>query len=75
VQQILRAEEGVKAGYVRIYAGSSGPPASGVLALHRSQASFCDGGSGYESGAGAAAFIGSETIRVPLMKDMATLTM
>ena len=69
VQQILAQQEGVKPDYVRIYAGSSAPLHQAVLAFTSPKRPFVMADPGYESGAGAAAFIGSETIRVPLMKD------
>ena len=69
VQQILAQQEGVKPDYVRIYAGSSAPLHQAVLAFTGPKRPFVMADPGYESGAGAAAFIGSETIRVPLMKD------
>ena len=71
VQQILAEQEGVKPEYVRIYAGSSAPLHQAVLAFTGPKRPFVMADPGYESGAGAAAFIGSETIRVPLMKDNA----
>ena len=69
VQQILAEQEGVKPEYVRIYAGSSAPLHQAVLAFTGPKRPFVMADPGYESGAGAAAFIGSETIRVPLMKE------
>src|SRR6516164_9796775 len=69
VQQLLAQQEGVKQEYVRIYAGSSAPLHQAVLAFTGPKRPFVMADPGYESGAGAAAFIGSETIRVPLMKD------
>ncbi len=71
VQQLLSEQEGVKLDYVRVYAGSSAPLHQAVLAFTSPQRPFVMADPGYESGAGAAAFIGAETIRVPLMKDAA----
>jgi histidinol-phosphate/aromatic aminotransferase/cobyric acid decarboxylase-like protein len=69
VQQILAEQEGVKLDYVRIYAGSSAPLHQAVLAFTGPKRPFVMADPGYEAGAAAAAFIGSETIRIPLMKD------
>src|ERR1039457_5596216 len=69
VQQLLSEQEGVKLDYVRIYAGSSAPLHQAVLAFTGPKRPFVMGEPGYESGAGAAAFIGAESIRVPLMKS------
>jgi histidinol-phosphate/aromatic aminotransferase/cobyric acid decarboxylase-like protein len=69
VQQLLSQQEGVKLEYVRIYAGSSAPLHQAVLAFTGPKRPFVMADPGYESGAAAAAFIGAETIRVPLMKD------
>ena len=71
VQQLLSEQEGVKLDYVRIYAGSSAPLHQAVLAFTGPKRPFVMGEPGYESGAGAAAFIGAETIKVPLMKNNA----
>jgi histidinol-phosphate aminotransferase len=69
VQQLLAQQEGVKTSYVRIYAGSSAPLHQAVLAFTGPKRPLVMADPGYEAGAGAAAFIGAETIRVPLMKD------
>ena len=69
VQQLLAQQEGVKTNYVRIHAGSSAPLHQAVLAFTGPKRPLVMADPGYEAGAGAAAFIGAETIRVPLMKD------
>jgi histidinol-phosphate/aromatic aminotransferase/cobyric acid decarboxylase-like protein len=69
VQQLLARQEGVKPDYVRIYAGSSAPLHQAVVAFTGPKRPLVIADPGYEAGAGAAAFIGAETIRVPLMKD------
>src|SRR5450631_407600 len=69
VQQLLAQQEGVKTNYVRIYAGSSAPLHQAVLAFTGPKRPLVMADPGYEAGAGAAAFIGAETIRIPLMKD------
>jgi histidinol-phosphate/aromatic aminotransferase/cobyric acid decarboxylase-like protein len=69
VQQLLSQQEGVKLDYVRIYAGSSAPLHQAVLAFTGPKRPLVIADPGYEAGAGAAAFIGADTIRVPLMKD------
>jgi histidinol-phosphate aminotransferase len=69
VQELLSAQEGVKLEYVRIYAGSSAPLHQAVLAFTGPKRPFVMADPGYEAGAAAAAFIGAETIRVPLMKN------
>jgi histidinol-phosphate/aromatic aminotransferase/cobyric acid decarboxylase-like protein len=69
VQKLLAQQEGVKTNYVRIYAGSSAPLHQAVLAFTGPKRPLVMADPGYEAGAGAAAFIGAETIRVPLLKD------
>ena len=71
VQQLLAEQEGVKPDCVRVYAGSSAPLHQAVLAFTSPKRPFVMADPGYESGAGAAAFIGAETIRIPLMKNNA----
>jgi len=69
VQQLLARQEGLKLDYVRVYAGSSAPLHQAVLAFTGPKRALVMADPGYEACAGAAAFIGAETIRVPLMKE------
>jgi histidinol-phosphate/aromatic aminotransferase/cobyric acid decarboxylase-like protein len=69
VTKLLSEQEGVKANYIRIYPGSSGPLHQGVLAFTSPEKPLVMGDPGYEAGGRAAAFIGAKTIAVPLTKD------
>ncbi len=69
VRKILSEQEGLKGNYVRIYPGSSAPLHQSVLAFTSPDKPLVMGDPGYEAGAGAAAFIGSKVIRVPLTAD------
>jgi histidinol-phosphate aminotransferase len=61
--------EGVKAAYVRPFAGSSDPLHRAVLAFTSPQKSFILGDPGYEAGERAAQFVGAKVFRVPLRPD------
>jgi histidinol-phosphate aminotransferase len=69
--ELLAEQEGVKAGYVRAFAGSSAPLHQAVLAFTSPDKPFVTGDPGYEAGERAAEFIGAKVMRVPLMKDRA----
>jgi len=69
VAKILSEQEGVKADYIRIYAGSSAPLHQSVLAFTTPTKPLVMADPGYEAGGRAAAFIGSKVIKVPLKKD------
>ncbi len=66
VQTLLSEQEGLKADYVRIHAGSSGPLHQAVLAFASPAKPLVIADPGYEAGARAAAFIGARVIKVPL---------
>ena len=67
--ETLAEQEGVKPSYVKAYPGSSAPLHHAVLAFTSPTKPYVMADPGYEQGAGAARFIGSKTIRVPLAKD------
>jgi histidinol-phosphate aminotransferase len=69
VQTLLSEQEGVKASYVAVHAGSSGPLHQAVLAFCSPTKPFVTADPGYEAGAKAAGFIGAKTLRVPLAAD------
>ena len=69
VAKILSEQEGVKADYVKIYAGSSAPLHQTVLAFTSPTKPLVIGDPGYEAGIRAANFIGSAVVKVPLKKD------
>jgi len=69
VQTLLAEQEGVKASYVAVHAGSSGPLHQAVIAFCSPNKPFITADPGYEAGAKAANFIDAKTIRVPLAKD------
>src|SRR5882672_5561837 len=71
VQKILAEQEGVKGDHVRIYPGSSGPLHQAVLAFTSKERPFVTADPGYEAGQRAAAFIGADVVRVPLLPDKA----
>ena len=63
--------EGVKAEYVRPFAGSSAPLHQAVLAFCSPSKAYVCGDPGYEAGGRAAQFIGAKAVNVPLNKDYA----
>ncbi len=69
VAKLLAEQENVKQEYVKIYPGSSAPLHQSVLAFTSPTRAFVMSDPGYEAGAGAAAFIGSPVVRVPLTAD------
>jgi histidinol-phosphate aminotransferase len=68
---VLSEQEGVKASYVRPFAGSSAPLHQAVLAFTSPEKAFVTCDPGYEAGERAAEFIGAKVVRVPLLKDKA----
>src|SRR5436190_19592348 len=65
---LLAEQEGVKSNYVQPYAGSSAPLHQAVLGFTSPTKPYVTADPGYESGAGAARFIGAKVIKVPLTK-------
>src|SRR5881275_518251 len=57
LQQLMAEQEGLKLGYVRIHAGSSGPLHQAVLAFTSPTRPFVTGDPGYEAGERAAKYI------------------
>jgi histidinol-phosphate aminotransferase len=71
MSELLAEQEGLKANYVKPFAGSSAPLHQAVLAFTAPDRPFVTGDPGYEAGERAAKFIGASVIRVPLMQDKA----
>lgn len=69
--KLLADQEGLKPDYVLPFAGSSDPLHRVILAFTSKTQPLVMGDPGYEAGQRAAAFIGSQVIRVPLRKDYA----
>jgi len=69
--ELLAEQEGVKANYVQPYAGSSAPLHQAVLGFTGPNRPYVAADPGYESGAGAARFIGAPVIKVPLLPSYA----
>ena len=69
VQALMAEQAGVKREYVRIYPGSSGPLHQSALAFTSPSRPFVTADPGYEAPMNAARFIGSEVVRVPLLKE------
>src|SRR5205814_114668 len=67
-KDLLAEQEGVKPNYVQPYAGSSAPLHQAVLGFTSPTKPYVTADPGYESGAGAARFIGAKVIKVPLTK-------
>lgn len=67
----LADQEGVKPNYIMPFGGSSDPLHRAVLAFTSKTQPLVMGDPGYEAGQRAAAFIGSQVIRVPLTKTFA----
>jgi histidinol-phosphate/aromatic aminotransferase/cobyric acid decarboxylase-like protein len=70
-QELFAEQEGVKANYVQPYAGSSAPLHQAVLGFCSPQKAYVAADPGYESGAGAAKFIGAPVIKIPLTSSYA----
>src|SRR5579871_1606079 len=71
VRTLLAEQEGVKASYVEVHAGSSAPLHQAVLAFCSPTKSFVTADPGYEAGMRAANFIGAKIVSVSLTKDYA----
>jgi histidinol-phosphate/aromatic aminotransferase/cobyric acid decarboxylase-like protein len=69
LQALLAKQEGLKTEYVKIYPGSSAPLHQAVLAFTSPTKPYVTGDPGYEAGDRAAKFIGTQSLKVPLMKD------
>lgn len=69
--KLLADQEGLKPDHVLPFAGSSDPLHRVILAFTSKTQPLVMGDPGYEAGQRAAAFIGSQVIRVPLRKDHA----
>jgi histidinol-phosphate aminotransferase len=69
VRTLLAEQEGVKASYVEVHAGSSGPLHQAVLAFCSPTKSFVTADPGYEAGIKAAKFVGAKVVSVKLMPD------
>jgi histidinol-phosphate aminotransferase len=69
--ELLAEQEGVKANYVQPYAGSSAPLHQAVLGFCSPNRPYVACDPGYESGAGAAKFIGAPVIKIPLLPNYA----
>ncbi|MEO8027438.1 MAG: pyridoxal phosphate-dependent aminotransferase [Bryobacteraceae bacterium] len=69
LKETLASQEGLNPDYVQPYAGSSLPLHHAVMAFTSPTKSFVMGDPGYESGAGAARFVGAKVIPVALKKD------
>jgi histidinol-phosphate/aromatic aminotransferase/cobyric acid decarboxylase-like protein len=67
--ELLAEQEGLKPGYVQVFAGSSAPLHQAVLGFTSPNSPFVMGDPGYESGEKAAQFIGAKVVKVPLTKD------
>jgi histidinol-phosphate aminotransferase len=66
LQDLLAEQEGLKPVYVQLYAGSAAPLLQAVLAFRSPSRPFVTADPGYEAGEGAAQFIGSQVLLVPL---------
>jgi histidinol-phosphate/aromatic aminotransferase/cobyric acid decarboxylase-like protein len=69
LQALLAKQENLKPEYVKIYPGSSAPLHQAVLAFTSPTKPYVTGDPGYEAGDRAAKFIGTQSLKVPLMKD------
>lgn len=67
--QALSEVEGLRSGYVRLFAGSSDPLHRYVLACCSKDKPFVYGEPGYEAGGRAAQYVGAQAIGVPLTAD------
>jgi histidinol-phosphate aminotransferase len=68
---LLASQEGLKPDHVMPFAGSSDPLHRVILAFTSKTQPLVMADPGYEAGQRAAAFVGSQVIRVPLRKDYA----
>jgi histidinol-phosphate/aromatic aminotransferase/cobyric acid decarboxylase-like protein len=69
LQALLAKQEGLKPDHVKIYPGSSAPLHQSVLAFTSPTKPYVTGDPGYEAGDRAAKFIGTQSLKVPLLKD------
>lgn len=65
---LLAKQEGLPEDHVKIYPGSSAPLHQAVLAFTSPTKPYVIGDPGYEAGTRAADFIGTKTLKVPLLK-------
>src|SRR5580658_3447380 len=70
-EELLAEQEGVKASYVKAYAGSSAPLMQSAIAFTSPTKSFVTADPGYEAGPNSAKALGAKVIRVPLTKTYA----
>jgi histidinol-phosphate/aromatic aminotransferase/cobyric acid decarboxylase-like protein len=70
-EQLLAEQEGVKAEYVKAYAGSSAPLMQSAIAFTSPEKAFVTADPGYEAGERSASTMGAKVIRVPLTKTYA----
>ena len=66
--ELLAKQEGLPTDHVKIYPGSSAPLHQAVLAFTSPTKPYVTGDPGYEAGVRAADFIGTKTLKVPLLK-------
>jgi histidinol-phosphate aminotransferase len=71
LRKVLAETEGVKDDHITVYAGSSQPLHTAVLAFCSPSKSFVTADPGYEAGQRAAQFIKAKVIGIPLTKDHA----
>ncbi|HTS65130.1 MAG TPA: pyridoxal phosphate-dependent aminotransferase [Candidatus Acidoferrales bacterium] len=69
--ELLAEQESLKPNYVQPYAGSSAPLHQAVLGFCSPAKAYVAADPGYESGAGAAKFIGAPVFKVPLLPSYA----
>jgi histidinol-phosphate aminotransferase len=67
--QTLAEQEGLRASYVQVFAGSSDPLHRMVLAYCSKEKPFVVADPGYEAGGRAAAYVGAPVIQVPLVAE------
>jgi histidinol-phosphate aminotransferase len=70
-EELLAEQEGVKATYVKAYAGSSAPLMQSAIAFTSPTKAFVTADPGYEAGPNSASAMGAKVIRVPLTKTYA----
>jgi len=70
-QGLLAEQEGLKANYVKAYAGSSAPLSQAAIAFTSPQKAFVTADPGYEAGENSARMMGAPIVRVPLTKTYA----
>jgi histidinol-phosphate aminotransferase len=70
-EHLLAEQEGLKANYVKSYAGSSAPLMQSAIAFTSPNNPFVTADPGYEAGERSSAAMGAKVIRVPLTKTYA----